>query len=883
MLVPRILFNEENVGVQPIVTGIRNRIGMVGQFSRGPANTFSFIEGFTDFANRYGSDTQSGSVAFQAAFDMGAREFGLVRVLGGAREACGDITIAGEATKANTLILYLNFIGQATPYYPTVLESPIITSGAYTGSTDGRYVFYVDDYTAPVYTIKYAFRDLATYPTVAEAVAAVDWTQTASPSVPEGYDGSFTANDDSGGGQATLVGNGFSIAFGAPNPEGLDFFFRVGDIFTVRTNADNYSIPVPNGATVSELTPDIIATLSGNLPINEVTSSTVYSGSGAGSYTDTITFCLGPELAGAVGNGYTYYTELAEPDGDAIIQFDYPDTTAATTNELTTTDPNAAFLVVSTSTSGGTATDSSLIDEAGGFGINADIIWDLDSVGDIIVTDVTENAGTYTVTFSEDSRSGLAAGSIYLRLLNPGGGLTVSNYTVSLLSNLRGGLDGPSNALLDLYTLNGLPLIRLLAVSPGAWGNGLRASVQPLTGAQWRLTLTDTQGQDFNPPIASESYIIDLSQPGATTSAGTIVALQNSNLVRGQFLPQRQQPTSFNVSLLSQVPQRAGIADESLTGQDAFLDNYAHPAFYGPAKLVDLPFVNGFDGPPLEEQDWVKAINVLENTRTHIILAPSVTPELPSAQAQLIAVAENSTELEGLKIAILSAKPALTVPQAEQQTLGLDSRRAIMVAGWSTYSGQVNAPRFSLSPDALLAGRLGDTAYFVSPSARTSSGSIQGIIEVDTQNSNSLTTLQLFTDAKLEIIALDAALSAFYFTNGRTLSNDVAWDRVVIRRTYDVIRQDLFQNLQRYKSEPHTKLLRKQITTAINAYFATMARNGYIANYRSAICDDSNNFPENYTTGELNVDVFFLPLYAADYINVTITRTSSSGLQIGEV
>ena len=68
MLIPQITFNEANVGVQPILPNVRNRIGIVGQFSRGPANVFAYVNGFTEFASIYGSDAASGSIGFQAAW-----------------------------------------------------------------------------------------------------------------------------------------------------------------------------------------------------------------------------------------------------------------------------------------------------------------------------------------------------------------------------------------------------------------------------------------------------------------------------------------------------------------------------------------------------------------------------------------------------------------------------------------------------------------------------------------------------------------------------------------------------------------------------------------------------------------------------------------------
>ena len=177
---------------------------------------------------------------------------------------------------------------------------------------------------------------------------------------------------------------------------------------------------------------------------------------------------------------------------------------------------------------------------------------------------------------------------------------------------------------------------------------------------------------------------------------------------------------------------------------------------------------------------------------------------------------------------------------------------------------------------------LAGIAYHVSPAAKTSAGPVFNITNVDNRNYNSNQSLQLYTDGRLEVLRPDINLGGFFFLSGRTTSSNSAWDKIVIRRTYDVIRQDLYQSLQPYQSEPHTKLLRRQVETSVNAYFQTMLRNGRIANALPALCNDSNNPAENYINGNLNVSIGFLPLYSADYINVTITRNTEGGLQIGD-
>ena len=103
MLIPQINFIESNVGSSPVLPNVRNRIGIVGQFSRGLANRFSYVDGFTQFSTLYGSDSATGSLGFQAAWDQGARDFGIIRVLGRSKPAKGQIIFGGTAQIENNI------------------------------------------------------------------------------------------------------------------------------------------------------------------------------------------------------------------------------------------------------------------------------------------------------------------------------------------------------------------------------------------------------------------------------------------------------------------------------------------------------------------------------------------------------------------------------------------------------------------------------------------------------------------------------------------------------------------------------------------------------------------------------------------------------------
>ena len=871
MLIPQIIFNEAGVGVQPVLTNVRNRIGIVGEFSRGPANEFRYIDGFTNFAKVYGSDLRSGSLGFQAAWDQGARDFGIVRVLGNRTPACGQLIVGGIATTNNNINLSITGIGVPVASLSSYFRNDIEASGIYTGTGSGRYVFVVtDSSTDTAVEFKYKFIPFTTFRETNDAIASVDTATlaaiTTAPGITAG-EGVFTLDTTLAGTQTIAIEEGISIDFG---DAGDDLIFDTDDqVFTLIAEYWTFNIPISQNDSAVEISNKLIDALSGNDPLGTITSQISYVPGTSNIYTNTIDFCFDDSIIpGAEGNAYYYKFDLDTPDGTFNVDVYYNGTTNP--NVLLSIDPDAGLLepgdpiTLPANTSFTTTfTPGSVITTVTGSGTLADpYVITLDNAieppSDIAAVDAEP-------TTFEDSNA-------------TSSGISLSNY--QQFAPFTGGINGPRVANTTLYTFTGTPLIAIQSFSPGGWGNNLRLDIDPAPNGTWQMTITDLEATTYNPVIASETYTIDLSLTDAVDAVGEIDVIKSSRLIRAFFIPKVIDPLGFDVNLLTEIPSRIAPAISSTIITDT--EDPAHVSYFGPSRLGNISLESGSDGPILSENDYVQAIRQLEGTNTHIILAPGIDTRSPAVQTQLVTSAENGTENDGLKIAVLNARQGLKPAAAQRETQSINNSRAIMVAGWSTYAGQPSARRYSLSPDALYAGLLATIGFQISPAARTSAGPIDAIFEIDTAQYSSNQSLQLYTDARLEVLYSNINLGGFFFLNGSTTSSNIAWNKVVIRRTYDIIRQDLYTSLQSYQSEPHTKVLRRQIETSINAYFQTLLRNGKIANALPAICNDSNNPPENFINGNVNVSINFLPLYAADYINITISRNSDGGLQIGD-
>jgi len=434
---------------------------------------------------------------------------------------------------------------------------------------------------------------------------------------------------------------------------------------------------------------------------------------------------------------------------------------------------------------------------------------------------------------------------------------------------MSGGEDGARVAYRDFYSINGTPLLRLQANYVGDYGNNIRVNLYPDSQNSFRLEVSDLNAGNFNPRLGTESYVLNFND---LDKDGLLNQLSESIYIKGIFLPKFVDPVGYEVNLVNQSPVRLAPADVTVTD----VDDIRHVDYYGPSKLLDVSLEDGYDGPSVTDDDYIKAINALEAYPVHIVLTPGKFSA--AIQQALITHCEKAKDKDGLRVAILNARPNLSPNAAKQETVGLNSQRGVKVAGWATYAGQPNAPRFGLSPDALYAGVLAAIPFYVSPNARRTAGSVRNITEVDTFRNSSSTALQLYTDAKLEVLHVDPATQAFLFTTGRTLTSDPAWEYIYIRRSYDAIRQDLYDVLSFYIGETHTLRVRSQVQVAVEQYLRQLSIEGKIANYSSVLVGNENNPPGLYTLGQLNVSFRFLPLYSIREIEISIIRNNDDGL-----
>jgi len=875
--IPSVSFIEKPSATQPIQVGVRNRVLVIGEFDRGPTIP-TYIGGGSDFAVRYGSDpTHNGSLGVQAALEQGALNIAALRVLGNEKRAYGQFNITGIATNAagtsydsQKLSLLASTIGAAVPNLNTVLRTSIQTSGRYTGSTSSVYNFYVATNFNPTAVTGYVLKAaVGSTPAVTVNIPANSWLLTYVINDPGA--GQLSSSDFVGvtnyilvtapsnlasaplsvstivyGSNATYSGttsagiDGLGVILGFNIQTSLDLI--QGQIFSVTaSNFNSLFTPITvSPSTSNEILFNLIqSNWQDTGPIGTISLA---SGSNSGGY-----IYASNDYKGQIGNNLSYSLQFAVPDGlvKASVTSTYVAATGNTAASYTLTLANTALAQYirpgATVSDGGTNISSSA------------------------PTVTAINSSTGVITLSGGLTASISTAFAVTFTNTSGINIAQSGINSSGFSTLSGGINGPIYASRDLYNIQGVKLVTLVAVSPGIWANNLSISISNTANpGQFTINISDNNAANFNPPLSAESFIVNLSNFSNTD--GSLTDLNSSKYVRGFFAPYIVSGSNYSASLVYDWPQRLLPPIAAVTDSISL----ANPNNFGKAILTNFSLVNGNNGPTVQNSDYYAAIDAAKQLPVHILVTPGITDI--GVQSALIAHCESSTELEQLRICVLQAPRYLTPNQAASTTSSFSSDRAVMVVGWGTYrSSPLDYGNYNLPLDCVLAGRLSALPFYVSPAARRSSGAIGSIYACDTDPYATYSQLQAYAAANLEIVARDPSTQGYYFFTGSSLSNLPDLNHITYRRTYDLVRMDLYDNLQSYKSEPLTATLVNLVTTAINAYMNNRLNAGQIASFNT---NNTSVIPSS-DPNTLTISFSFAPLGSADIITVYLQRDAS--------
>lgn len=461
---------------------------------------------------------------------------------------------------------------------------------------------------------------------------------------------------------------------------------------------------------------------------------------------------------------------------------------------------------------------------------------------------------------------------------------STSNYGEDKNFAFVGGLDSASYAFRDFYSLDGKPILRVRALTPGLYGNSLKITILPDTvtdsTAKYYLQVEDTDATVALGTTKTETFYLDNNKIDGNT--GLYLDTRESNLIRAFFVPALEfRPTASQSTLLDSVyatlPLRVAPPLEIL--DPAYSSGYTRVNAQGAATIKDIPLTGGTDfidtDPPTAIQARVKGyLAALKQIETADITWIGVVginygdSNYKEVFDYLKEIVNNSNPSNGgFRRAVVQLAPNVSPRQAATLKAQANSSQFIQIAGVT--QGITNSGiNYQQAPVVGVYIGLGASR----PPHISPASTYGGRVPIGVNYSSIVPTpnlLEAFTKANTEVFYRDDTVGAYKFLNGLTSTNDPGLRYVSVKHTWDQIRDAIYRTLVPYKSQPATPQLRARIATACDALMAQYLRDEWLLRYAPTVCDERNNTEADLINGVINILIWATPTFPADYIRVT--------------
>lgn len=924
---PNVSVTEDVIGPVSFNPGFRNTIGVVGQFSSGPAGAIP-ISSRNDLISIYGEDDSPGSVFIRTAMQQGATNFVVSRVLPTSSPSTGLLFLQsgtnpsfneGATALSNNrtvgLTLKLSYI--STPNYfggsyfgapITVANTPLNLPG-FDGLANYDFTIKdrIDNSTITSTPVTVSISALLTETT--SSIRKVTVTgPTAAAFLTAAIPGTVL--------NTTAVG----ITFANPNGNGLQVL-----TYPVLESAGVWSILV-KGSVTGSLSSTTACT------VDAATSSGIYfilSYNSRTNNTDLLPSNLIRNVVydnGTIADGFMLvqatnkaaqslkllslssglYSEVTPNINIGIGDNSIADPTELVLGSIFTISFVQSIITVGETNSSATGfpnTPKSFIFNYS----TTDILSDLQSaisssasaarlVNDFSIglsSNVSLNTQSLPYTLSIVSQFvGEEANRIYLNLDRTYGGVSAPNDVLFGSSGIyyntnipfTGGTNPLKYAGLHLYDALGNPCVFIQALSAGVKGNNIKVTVVPQTKGQFRLDVTDTNVYTNGLTGKTETYILNNNTVNPTT--GFYNQTIDSSLIRAYYMPVALTGSLSLVNriVLNSTPQRTAPALEVLS-LSADINNPLHPSHRGNAYLKNLFLTGGFE-PVIDSNyplhnDYLNAVYALENADVAFIATDSTyvtDSRYDSVHAEMIAQAERSTTVNGIRIAVLACPPSMTKNRVGLIKNGVSSSRVVFVAGWSTFSNSGTLGFNSVSPAGIYTGKLATIPPHISPASISEAGSLNAIVTLDHSSNPEL--LNEFSLHGVDALYYDTGSKSYKILNGLNSAVSTSDQYISIRRQADHIISNLYTNLQWARSAVNNAALRTKVASACDTFLDSQKTQGRISGYTATVADSSNNTALSISQGQLNIRIVWTPVYPADYIRVNVIRDITAELTL---
>jgi hypothetical protein len=448
-----------------------------------------------------------------------------------------------------------------------------------------------------------------------------------------------------------------------------------------------------------------------------------------------------------------------------------------------------------------------------------------------------------------------------------------------------GGFDGPSFASKDFYALNGRPLLRVVAVSPGSYGNQIQVTILPESSStgvgSYEIVVTDSNSQG----APQERWRLTNSEISAS---GLYLSTERSTLIRAYFLPRLLAPSTTNLpeSIFSLQPLR--IAPSIGLQAAVFATGATAVSAQAGSFIRDVSLSGAFNFRPSTttrtqtlQRGYFSALSQMEGEDIAYLLLPGLTYGDTAFQTVFEAAIRqvNSARVEnGLRVALFDAPVGITPRQLSPLTAAINSERVRLVVGHSTtrsFNGRVYT---QVGSSGKMAGLLAVRAPHISAASTYGGFLLNNVLSVDTKNSPDY--LNDLTNAHADVLYFDSGLGGYKFLNGITTSYDNNRRYGSVRAVMDQIISDLYANLQWIRSEPNTRELQRRVSAAVDARLQQGLRNGSLIRVTPCICGRENNSDADMIAGKLNIAIRVTPVFPADFIRVNVVRDLTENLSL---
>lgn len=294
-----------------------------------------------------------------------------------------------------------------------------------------------------------------------------------------------------------------------------------------------------------------------------------------------------------------------------------------------------------------------------------------------------------------------------------------------------------------------------------------------------------------------------------------------------------------------------------------------------PKHVPAAPLSGGDDGAAATDSDYIGAVDengnasglkVLETAQVGLVLCAQQFS--PTVQNALIAHCVNASLGQGLRVAVLNTNKGLTPGTVAALTASLDSERAILTYPWVEPNEALGS---YVAPDGYYAGLLAVRNSNESPSNKP----VLGILSTERVLTDA--DVRALTLARISPITLMPRRGGFVVRNGLNLSTAAAWSQTCIRRAADELNMEAYDAVQWAMSEENTSELRAAVSAQLDAMLLSKKQKGRIYDFLPTICNDTNNTAESIASRILNVVIRPRFTYPADYVNLYMQRQIGSG------